>query len=250
MKIPPADIKVMVAHGDPALRTAMRVLLTDNGFNVALARDGFQALQLLEIEFPRVAILDVALPGMYGFEILDFIRSNDGLRDIKVVLLASIYHKTRYKRTPTSLYGADDYIEIHHISDSLVPIVSHLFGVDARSIPGKEWTPPVQVEVHPQVRDISRGIEDKVLPLSEMDDAHKKARNLARLIVSDIALYNQELIEKGVREGTFYELLKDDIREGEGYYSKRVSPEILKQTVYLKDAFEELIEKIRKRLGV
>ena len=38
----------------------------------------------------------------------------------RVVLVASIYNRTGYKRRPTSLYGADDYVEQHHIPDALV----------------------------------------------------------------------------------------------------------------------------------
>lgn len=230
--------KIMVSHGDLTLCSTIKTLLEDQGFYVILARDGLKALQLLEIESPQLALLDIALPGLYGFEIVEFIRMTERMKDTKVILLASIYDKTRYKRPPTSLYGADDYIELHHISDSLIPKINHLLGMDTTRV--------VLVEdVSQRVKEVSLFPQD--VRVSEA--AHQGARRLARLIVSDIALYNQELVEKGVREGRFYELLKEDIKEAEAYYSKRVPPELLKHTSYLKDAFEEFIEKTKTRLG-
>jgi len=47
-------------------------------------------------------------------------------------------------------------------------------------------------------------------------------RRYARIIISDIALYNQELVEQGLREGTFSELLKKEIEEGYRLYLLRV----------------------------
>jgi hypothetical protein len=75
-----------------------------------------------------------------------------------------------------------------------------------------------------------------------------KARRLARIIVSDIILYNQARVEDGVRNGTFYKLLNDDIVEGTALYQRRVSEEIRSCTSYLEEAFEELIAKKKLEL--
>jgi hypothetical protein len=53
-----------------------------------------------------------------------------------------------------------------------------------------------------------------------------------------------------VREGSFYEVLADDIREGEYLYQQRVSQQVRDITSFLKDAFEELIAKKRAELHV
>ena len=45
-------------------------------------------------------------------------------------------------------------------------------------------------------------------------EAVEKARRFARIIVSDIALYNQEAVIEGLKNGTFYDLLRKDIEEG------------------------------------
>ena len=77
-----------------------------------------------------------------------------------------------------------------------------------------------------------------------------KAKRLARIIVSDITLYNQNKVEDGVRNGTFYNLLLDDIREGTALYERRVPEAIRGCTSYLNEAFEELIAKKKQELGL
>jgi hypothetical protein len=77
-------------------------------------------------------------------------------------------------------------------------------------------------------------------------EAVEKARRFARIIVSDIALYNQEAVSEGIREGTFYELLQDDIAEGRSVYEKRVSEAIRATGDYLQEAFDNFIASKKK----
>jgi len=75
----------------------------------------------------------------------------------------------------------------------------------------------------------------------------EKARRFARLIVSDIALYNQDIVAEGLRKGTFFELLQDDITEGRSLYDKRV-PEAIRTTKdYYQEAFDDFIAAKKKQ---
>ena len=82
------------------------------------------------------------------------------------------------------------------------------------------------------------------------DQAHQKAARLARTIAADIALYNPELVERGVRDGNFYELLAKDIDDGRKHYLSKVSEEIKSGSDYFKLALEDLITKKKKKLGL
>ncbi len=77
---------------------------------------------------------------------------------------------------------------------------------------------------------------------------HEKAKRLARLIVSDIVLYNQAAVEEGIRNDNFFEVMSHDIQEARNLYASRVPEEIRKETSYLDDAFTNLIER-KKREG-
>ncbi len=71
----------------------------------------------------------------------------------------------------------------------------------------------------------------------------KEALRLAKIIVSDIVIYNEDKVEKGIQFGNFYEILEEEIKEGEALYESRVSKEILEEKNYLKEAIEDFISK-------
>ncbi len=263
-------IKVLVAHESPPFCAAVKKVLAVEPFDVFTFNDGKEALSAIYELMPDVVLLDVALPSMYGFEVCEAVRKNPATVGVKIILIASIYDKTRYKRSPQSLYGADDYIEKHHIPDSLAAMINHLVSeqkpveeTPGGKTPGEEEgvTSPqeysrqevaAQQETREELKqDEERETSCAAAPASpEFPEAHVKARRLARIIVSDILLYNQEKVEEGVRNGTFYQLLADDIQEGRSLYKRRVPEEVQLNTSYLEDAFELLIARKKQELSL
>lgn len=67
---------------------------------------------------------------------------------------------------------------------------------------------------------------------------HEEARRLARLLVSEIKLYNEEQVEEGRRRRDVYERLREDIDRSRQMYEERVEPKILKSTDYF---YQELV---------
>ncbi|MEW6775901.1 MAG: hypothetical protein AB1405_06390 [Bdellovibrionota bacterium] len=53
------------------------------------------------------------------------------------------------------------------------------------------------------------------------------AQRLARAIVSDIQLYNQDKVKQGIEEDTLFDTLSEEIQEGRALYEQRVAPEIV-----------------------
>src|SRR5512143_2835781 len=101
----PPRIKVVVANESPAFCKAVTGVLASEPFDVFTYHDGREALNAIMQLKPDVVLLDVALPSMYGFEVCDAVRKDPAIAGIKLILIASIYDKTRYKRAPQSLYG-------------------------------------------------------------------------------------------------------------------------------------------------
>ncbi len=261
--------RVVVANESAAFCAAVRKVLASEPFAVHTFNDGREAMAAIERLKPEVVLLDVALPSMYGFEVCEAVRKNPELVGVKLILIASIYDKTRYKRSPQSLYGADDYIEKHHIPDALAPMIYRLVSgqkpvnspaaapaaeEEAKAQP-QQLTPQELCDQEAARQELRRDEEDgtRSIPspaVEEPSEAHVKARRLARIIVSDIVLYNQAKVEEGVRNGTFYELLADDIAEGRRLYEQRVPAEVKSDTSYLNDAFEDLICRKRQELSL
>jgi len=103
-------------------------------------------------------------------------------------------------------------------------------------------TPPKPASQAPASADWTKSVPD--------DPAHQKAARLARTIAADIALYNPDLVERGVRDGNFWELLAKDIDDGQKHYQSKVGPEIQAAADYFKLALEDLIAKKKKKLGL
>lgn len=140
----PTGPLILVAHDSDIIRNMVSDVLIDAGFRVDIATNGAEALKKALANKPQGMVLDVGLPGIYGFEVCERLKGDPATRVIKIVLLSSVYDMRRYKRTPMTLYGADDYIEKHHIPDFLVQKLHRLifpeeFEADSPRI--KEHTP-------------------------------------------------------------------------------------------------------------
>jgi predicted Zn finger-like uncharacterized protein len=414
---------VLIAHDSKAVADMIGGVLEGSGMATDRAADGLEALKKAGSLRPQAMIVDVGLSGIYGFELCERLKGDPDTSSIKIILLSSVYGLTSYKRAPVTLYGADDYIEKHHIPDELVPKLRALLsekepdavrtaeqpadrgpflpeaapapssgpatplisrkgmivrsarekeqaareqaaregdrsadilgdlgtdrpppqgrpagpevlpGTDVRNIPAprpvapRTSVAPDRDRTAPQTLPDASSFADEVLspPLETAEaaafpgisagekpaprpaashpppapaaatpaspeqhaehkgpaaeaaievaapgdeafferdeyaapaaaptaaavdpDAIEKARRFARLIVSDIALYNEEAVAEGIGKGTFYEILQDDITEGRAVYENRV-PEAIRTTGdYLQEAFDNFIAAKKK----
>jgi len=258
--------KIVVAHDGESVRVLIKGLLDEAGYETITASEGVEAMIAIEREKPFMVILDVALPRIYGFEICDRLKNSAESKDIKLILIASIYDKTRYKREPMSLYGADDYIEKHHIQDCIVDKVRRVASL--QDVPGfksaareEEFcSPPPSEEMPVRMKqaEAMRTDEIRVAPAppaaapqsaaSVDPQLVEAARRFSRIIFSDIALYNQGAIEEGVRNGNLRELLAAELKEGRDLYNGRVSEEVRATMDYFDDELEKFIEKKKSML--
>jgi predicted Zn finger-like uncharacterized protein len=70
---------------------------------------------------------------------------------------------------------------------------------------------------------------------------HERARRLARVLASDIAVYNKEKRERGIREGNLVAILGYEIKKSWEVYKERVTPEMANSTPYFRDALNEML---------
>jgi predicted Zn finger-like uncharacterized protein len=254
-----ARARVLVSTDGIDLQSLIGEVLSARSFSLRQARTGEETWEAIGSWRPHVVLLDVALPGLPAFELCDHVRADRGVRGTGLILIASVFQQTRYKRAPTSLYGADDYIEKHHIRDQLPGKVARLLPagrepvapLEAPAAAAAPSSPPSpSAEARPGVVDER---EQETLIREELygpqgrerkglERLQERLRRYARIIISDIALYNQELVEQGIREGTFSELLKREIEEGYRLYLLRV-PSSAGGQDYYHEAVREFIEK-------
>lgn len=73
------------------------------------------------------------------------------------------------------------------------------------------------------------------------DEEKAKAIRLARAIASDISLYNEQKIIKGIEQDNLFEILKEELDEGRELYKSRVSAEIFKTTNFFDRAIVDIV---------
>ena len=99
---------VLVADDDPDILDLVRYRLERSGYEVAIARDGAEAVKLAGELTPALAVLDVMMPSLDGFEVTRRLRENPGTRGIPVILLTARAQEADVQEGFDA--GADDYI--------------------------------------------------------------------------------------------------------------------------------------------
>ncbi len=75
-----------------------------------------------------------------------------------------------------------------------------------------------------------------------------KAGRLARAMASDILIYNEEKIRRGIENDRLFEELEDDLKEGLRMWESKVSPEIANETNTLQKAFVDTVFAAQKNV--
>lgn len=235
LEIPASSIAtVLVAHGYPRAYEELKAVLIQDDLTILSCSENDQAMSLLRENPVRILLLDVALTGSFPFELIEEARNKPGDHQVKIVLLPSVYNKTAYKRRPTSLYGADAYLELHHIGDRLLPLLREL----CPDLDLKEPSAGIFMSAAGEERDLEEtpGIQPAV--------------ELARLLIADIALYHQEQIDQGIREGNPALYLSEEMTEGQRLLTERIEPAVLEQRDFLGLALKHFADARRKELGI
>ncbi|WP_275956000.1 response regulator transcription factor [Sporosarcina sp. E16_3] len=98
-------MKILVVDDDPNILELVNIQLTQAGYTVLKASDGFEALKILEEELPDLAVVDVMMPGMDGYTLTKMLRAE---ADIPVLLLTA---KGQLEdKEKGFLAGSDDYV--------------------------------------------------------------------------------------------------------------------------------------------
>jgi DNA-binding response OmpR family regulator len=81
--------RILIADDEPNIVTSLEFLMRQCHYEVCVARDGEEALELLERFRPDLVLLDVMMPRKSGFEVCRRIRETPGLQAVRVVILSA-----------------------------------------------------------------------------------------------------------------------------------------------------------------
>src|SRR5262245_25790898 len=100
--------KVLLVEDDNNLREIYEARLQAEGYVIATAKDGEEALVVAKAEKPDLIISDVMMPRISGFEMLDILRNTDELKYTKVIMLTALGQAD--DKTRANSLGADRYL--------------------------------------------------------------------------------------------------------------------------------------------
>lgn len=100
--------KILIVDDDPAIQKLLNKMLSNNGYSIEIASDGFEA-GFKTIQFkPDLMILDLFMPGMDGFEVCKQIKNNSTTSHIKIIAFTG--YDTPENKDRIIQAGADGYL--------------------------------------------------------------------------------------------------------------------------------------------
>jgi two-component system sensor histidine kinase/response regulator len=123
MDINPAHYKILVVDDVAANVLLLKVLLTNEKFQIVTARNGREALEQVAAEHPDLILLDVMMPEMSGFEVAEHLRSNPETEDVPVMFLTALNGSSDVVKAFHS--GANDFISKPFNKEELMIRVRH-----------------------------------------------------------------------------------------------------------------------------
>lgn len=114
---------ILVVEDDSFLRKLLVQRLQRERFSVQEANDGKEALACLSTRVPMLMLLDLMMPDVDGFQVLEQVRKNPKTKDLPVIVLSNVGEQQLVERV--SQLGADDYlIKAHFVLDEIVERVT------------------------------------------------------------------------------------------------------------------------------
>ena len=122
--------KILIADDEPNIVTALEFLLQRNRYEVFIARNGEEALKLVEAHQPDLVLLDVMMPVRSGYEVCQRMRERSDWRHIKIIMLTAKGRDVEMNKGLS--IGADLYITKPFSTQDLVAKINGLLGVGAK----------------------------------------------------------------------------------------------------------------------
>ncbi len=99
---------ILIIDDEPHILIALEFLMKRSGYEIQVARDGETALEAIRTHRPDLVILDVMMPKLDGFAVLESVRADPGLKHLRVLMLTAKGRAT--DRDRGLKLGADAYL--------------------------------------------------------------------------------------------------------------------------------------------
>lgn len=118
-------IKVLLVEDDSFISKMYETKLTLKNFEVVTAADGEAGVRLAQTEHPDIILLDIMLPKMDGWQVLEYLKEKDEVKNIPVLLLTNLGAQEDIERG-LKLGAADYMIKAHFIPSEVIDKIKQL----------------------------------------------------------------------------------------------------------------------------
>ena len=81
--------KVLIVDDEPNILLSLEFLMKKQGYKVFIARDGEEAMDIINEEVPEIVVLDIMMPQVDGYEVCTYIKASPSFQHIKVIFLTA-----------------------------------------------------------------------------------------------------------------------------------------------------------------
>ena len=217
----------LIADDDRVIRTLLRSMLEERGFDVIEAASGAEAIERARTDFPDVLLLDMEMPGMSGLGVLDELRRDPALARLPVVVLSG--HTGEAVIAGALARGATDYLIKPPDPDDLSRRLDHVAQVKTAQDSARRVVTPVAdgapvdartglatrrvieealTQAKQQARERARPLG---LVLFELLGLHDLERRLGRLGVDEALVQSARRVTTGARRAEAVGLWQDGV---------------------------------------
>ena len=111
-------MKVLVIEDEPSIQKVIKANLSASGYTVIAAKNGEEGLELLHSDIPDLVLLDLMMPGISGWDVINKMKSEEQLSHIPVIVVtASVWGESESKLSDVGV--VDHIIKPFNLDDLL-----------------------------------------------------------------------------------------------------------------------------------
>ncbi len=146
--------RILVVDDEPQNIKLLGEMLRAEGYEVAVARNGEEALARIEAARPNLVLLDVVMPGLSGYEVCERLRAAESTRLLPIILVTGA--RPEEERVRGLDAGADEFLTKPVNREELLARVRGLLRVEALHQEIAEWNATLEARVQTQLNELKR----------------------------------------------------------------------------------------------
>ena len=226
----PDRVAVLADAGRPC-RATLKPVLERLGFKVVTVEDGTEAFRLTVARRPALVIASVHLAGLSGVAICEGVKQSPHLKSIAVVLIGAQDTADLFNHDTALGYGADLFLDEAMRAEEMKDRLEGIVGAGTADEPADDAD-----EFAPALEDLNQA--------TRVGAPREEIRRLARIMMSDLRLYNPERFRQALDEGRLLEVFKVELARGRDIIDQRF-PDLATRQDQLAAAIHDSIEQER-----